>query len=269
MGDYAVVALEKKGNGVYSIVNKDSIDTANYIETTYLCETYDNYGNKVGCYDAGCYSFDNSDSGMHEDCIKEINEKFNLNLDYETWMCDIDDWKEYLESDVPEDKIGKILEFIEEFEKENAQHIEVKAVTYWNGHNWQSIVLEHDEDGYTDGYILDEEEATDILAAWEKIGCSVGYIPKVSKSVFTIHKGVGYLFSDDRYPGWQLADCEVIEPSKIVSVQIEENDVEVAPYWIDDLSFFFEYEGEIYFAKGFYTPDGKLVYDTVKTNTLD
>ena len=261
--DYAVIRLDDYEGG-FSIVNKDDI------KTNRLCETYDNYGNQVGCYDAGCYSFSNSASGMHEDCIDAINEKFNLKLDYESWMANLEEWERYLKNnEIPEDKIADILDFIKEFEKENTQHAEVKAITYWDGHNWHDLILEHAYDGYTDGYILDEEEAADILAAWEKINCNIGHISKVSKSVFTIYKGVGYLFSDDRYPGWQVADCEIIEPSTEVEVKIDNNNVKVTPYWIDNLSFFFEYAGEIYFAEGYISPEGSHLFDICQTNALE
>ena len=259
--DYAVIRLDDYEGG-FSIVNKDDI------ETKYLCETYDNHGNQIGCENAGCYSFNNPASGMHEDCIKEINEKFNLKLSNESWMSNINEWERYLKNnEVPENRIDEILEFIEKFEEKNSHHIKTKSIDYWDGRNWRTLILEILElvyDGYTDGYILDEEEAADILAAWEKIDCSVRNGP-----TFTTYNGVGYLFSDSGILGWQVADCEVIESGKNVSVQIEDDVVEVTPYWVDDMSFFFEYKGEIYFAEGYISPEREHLFDIHKTNVLE
>lgn len=105
-------AYEDSGQELFYIIRENKFEEKNF------CETYDNYGQKLGCENAGCYSRENS-------------------------YCEL-----------------------EEGEEEN--HITVKAYDYWNGHNWQSIIIEHEHDLDTDFHRVIEEKEEEILQDYFK-----------------------------------------------------------------------------------------------------
>ena len=254
-----VVKLEEG----YALVSSEEI-----IEG-YLCDAFDSCGQKLECDDAGCYSIESSTSDFRKDLLaflsSNLKDESLKNFEYE-W-----DFEEELRELLQKKYGEKGIELLEKFIREETIHTEAIYTTYWDGSNWKTKIW-YSDDGYTDGELLGEDDpvAQAIIEAWEKCG-GVGYIEKVSKSVFVLHKGLGYLFSDDRYPGYQIADCEIIEPGAPVIIKTEEGEEKEikAPYWNKELSFFFEEKGEIYLAKGFFSPDGEEIYNISKTNSID
>ena len=104
----------------YLILDADDIKKCN------LCDCYASYGIQVGCHDAGCYSMDNSGISFKADLNKYISEKFNIEFDYD----------EDLEESSEEVKAA-----VEDFIKTETSHVEVTALTYWDGHNHNSIIF--------------------------------------------------------------------------------------------------------------------------------
>ena len=131
-----------------------------------LCDCFDNFGQKIGCYNAGCYSLDNSSSDVYKDCLKELYKNFGVeytddNLQYS----DFDDaasGDNELLYNVPQSSID---DFISEWKERNENHIEVKAWTYWDGHNFKTFVLEADS-GMVDVEELGLEKQESILSEY-------------------------------------------------------------------------------------------------------
>lgn len=130
-----------------------------------LCDCYGNYGQSVGCYDAGCYSFENSASTIYEHFYEAISNRFgfgSLMDDNELTTSDlVDILKSELDSNIfPEFK--KMVEFFKKWRTENENHTEVKGWTYHDSHNFRTVILEADF-SETDCVELDEEEQIKIL----------------------------------------------------------------------------------------------------------
>lgn len=89
-----------------------------------LCQTYGDYGQQVGCYNAGCYSLENSESTFKQDLESYITEKFQLaeNFSYD----------DFAELDEDEADNG-IKESIKTWIEENENHSSCVAYTYWDG----------------------------------------------------------------------------------------------------------------------------------------
>ena len=95
------------GEDEYLIVDDNDIKEGNY------CETHDRYGNLVGCYDAGCYSPNNSDSDYKEgDEEAHVQAQF---IDY--W--DGHNWRTfYLDIDGTDYRDGELLDDDDETAKQ-------------------------------------------------------------------------------------------------------------------------------------------------------
>lgn len=130
------------------------------------CDNYSNYGNKVGCYDAGCYSFDNSDSPIFEEFESAIKEKFSCIFEImQQNNLDIKDLVEMFESEDNSENLPnfeKMVQFYEKWKAENESHTEVTSWTYHDSHNFKSIVLKCDF-GEPDCEELDDEDQVKIL----------------------------------------------------------------------------------------------------------
>ena len=116
-----------------------------------LCQTYGDYGQQVGCYNAGCYSLENSESTFKQDLESYITEKFQLaeNFSYD----------DFAELDEDEADNG-IKESIKTWIEENENHSSCVAYTYWDGNNFATAIIENE---YFDDQVshveIDKEEA--------------------------------------------------------------------------------------------------------------
>lgn len=118
----------------------------NQIESKKICETYDDCGQKCGCYAAGCYSLGNSDSDFIKDLKKAVDEKFGFipvydveSLDEETAYIQFDNSLD--DEDVEKIDIEPIEIFINDWIKENTIHAEATVFEYHNGSNWHSLAI--------------------------------------------------------------------------------------------------------------------------------
>lgn len=113
------------------------------IESKKLCETYDDFGQQCGCYAAGCYSIDNSDSDFESDLKDAIKKKFGQLDTFNIIPC-VDEYAfEY--EDEPEDDdntdVEAINKFINEWIKENTYHCDAEVFEYHDGSNWHSLAI--------------------------------------------------------------------------------------------------------------------------------
>lgn len=139
---------ENYPNPIYAI----SLD----IEELVLSDTYDQFGQKIGHDNAGDYSIHNSYSDAEYYCIKELIEKFKLkfvdednnedNNDYLHQQLTIQGGKINLENFEDEDIINfdekAINAFIKKWEEKNAEYNTVEGFNYWDGRNWQTVIVE-------------------------------------------------------------------------------------------------------------------------------
>lgn len=146
MKKYIVVTCE--GYDEYFITHRDNFKDVE------LCECYGNYGQKIGCYNAGCYSTDNSSGDFSTNFMKAFNEKYP-----DSGIDSIDT--------ILEGNNNEYIEFYEGWKKENTAHTQVKAWTYWDGRNFKSLVIENDFGGENDVSELEEDEQRKILAEFD------------------------------------------------------------------------------------------------------
>ena len=138
----------------FLIVEDSQIEIGNY------CERYDEYGNQIGCYNAGCYSPDN----------------------------DASDYKD----------------------GEEEYHTQCAYIDYWDGHNWQSFILEIEnvEQDMCNGELLDKNDtiAIQILKEYNNAKWPIEY-KSGEKKVYTQN----YEFRKSLYAGhFEVAEVAVM-----------------------------------------------------------
>lgn len=154
-------------NGVdYFVVNEDQISEIAADETTFD------------------YSLENGESTCWSDLESELEEKYKglsfalsegNEIDIDTWNSD----DEALEEAERTNKIEKIREFAKEWLEEHEYFYDCKFWNYWDGHNWQSLLLYCENPGVDDNkdyellgedVTLDDEpdEEDIVLAAFER-----------------------------------------------------------------------------------------------------
>lgn len=137
----------------------------NWFETINLCEAYDKYGQKIGCYQAGCYSLENSASDALKDLKQSIFENFGIE-DISIVECN-SNFEVEPDDEIEEDKRVEIDKFIENWRENNEYHTEISdTYTFWNGRNHQTITLSN-EYGEPDYERIDEKEEEKILSDYE------------------------------------------------------------------------------------------------------
>ena len=128
-------------DGIY-IVDKDNI------EESYLHDCYGEDGQIIGHTDAGDYSLHNTvgDSAifdMRQDGCKVFGEGFaDIELGYDDEDIYISNYDELEGVTASEEEIDA---WLNEWEKNNANYTEVDAITWWNGHNYESKMLDAEE----------------------------------------------------------------------------------------------------------------------------
>jgi hypothetical protein len=201
---YDCEVIEDYSNNRFFIVKEGSF------KNTCLCECYGNYGRQLNCYDAGCYSRHNTDSNFHRHAFSELYEILG-----ERQASKITQLREELEDDeafryfftprafdvyvnISKTLLQKCKSFLAKWERENTEHTECEALTFWNGHNHESVVLgdECGESGlnFTFNHELDIEVLYEVLNYLEN--------DKISDK---------YLISEAQFEGdWWLYEVEKI-----------------------------------------------------------
>lgn len=176
---------------VYYLVDKDSIKKCD------LYECYNDYGQQIGHTDAGDYSLHNveGDSALYDmrkEGCKVFGEGF-AGVDvvgYDGEDIYISNYDE-LEGVVAASE-KEINEWLNNWEKNNAYYITVDAIIWWDGHNYESKILDAEE-YFAELRRIDGKE---ILADFEK-ALQRG---DVSKSNYECeYRGDVYRFVKDAY----------------------------------------------------------------------
>lgn len=138
-----------------------------------FCDAYGNYGQQVGCYDAGCYSFENSGCSIFDDFYSAISKKIgpfgSLMDDLELTTNDLVEWLSSSEDSVSYktglDNFpdwGKMVVFYKTWREQNENHTQVIGWTYHDSHNFKTVISEADF-GEPDCTELDQDEEIEIL----------------------------------------------------------------------------------------------------------
>lgn len=120
----------------------------NSIERCFLYNCYNDYGQQIGHTDAGDYSLHNTEGDsalydMRQKGCKVFGEGFaDVELDYDGEDIYISNYDELEGVAASEEEIN---EWLNDWEKNNAYYIAVDAITWWNGHNYESKILDAEE----------------------------------------------------------------------------------------------------------------------------
>lgn len=172
------------------------------IENLEVWSTYDQFGQIIGHENAGDYHFDNSYCDLLiVDCKKAISEKFGIDVEKITivnmggsdFIIEPGDGEEH---GFNESQVNK---FIEEFRKENESLTMCKGFSYWDGHNWKTVITEIDNSDAEWEIVSDEKLIADLTKAIEeKEFESEGFGEK-------IYEGNGYKVIDNYCQGsWDM-----------------------------------------------------------------
>lgn len=133
----------------------------------YACEAYGNYGQIVGCENAGCYALDNSSSSAKSDLIASFVSEFNINPE----TVNTDELFEFFPINrqypgtpdfISTLDLDKIIAFETKWIEENEHHTEITGWTYWDGNNHETLTLK-DEFSETNCTELEDDEQLEIL----------------------------------------------------------------------------------------------------------
>src|SRR5690606_5824651 len=145
MTDYIFLKKADDSEDVYYAIDSAKIDTMN------LCDTYDRFGQKVGHTDAGDYHPDNSYSPAYEECLKAVAEKFVVNTEGAIFRGD------EIEFEDDPGNLKEIQAFVTAWIEENQNLETCECFTFWNGHNWQTIITACDQDSAITHQVVDDE----------------------------------------------------------------------------------------------------------------
>lgn len=152
-----VVILMDTRDGSYCAIPSDGITNG------YLHDTYDNYGQQTGEYNAGDYTFgeENFDRELENflrnsfEILADAVFYFNRNGIYDH------------EIDLTDEQVAEINDAITRFAEENETYTEATYFNYWDGSNYRSIILDSQLDFYPLFEIVDDEFADEIYADFE------------------------------------------------------------------------------------------------------
>jgi len=159
---------------VFRIIDAEGTDfpfiLVNDPEKMFLCNCYDQYGQIIGCYDAGCASIKNPD--FRRNLINDFKEAFGLaiEIDYENFE-EAEELEEQLENALERALTEIEQKWIEKYLADNTDHVKVVGVEFWDGSNWQTRFIETEESEYQgrhDWAEIDAETEAEILAEYEK-----------------------------------------------------------------------------------------------------
>lgn len=135
--DLIVVKYASSEDEEFFITYKENFENVRF------CECYDDYGQKNGCYNAGCYSIDNSESEAKNECIEALYK--HLGVEFTEDDCNDISFDEAIEGTndlLSNINLEEIEKFVEKWKVENEIHTEVTAWTYWDGRNFKTALLD-------------------------------------------------------------------------------------------------------------------------------
>jgi hypothetical protein len=131
MSEYIVLQNEHNPQYRYAITMRKNFKKINY------CDTFNSYGQKIGCHDVGCYCFANSACTFAADCLSAVIKSYPEMAAREHDLTGVTEAEEMF-CLFPDNRID-IQNFIREWERENEGHATCTAWSYWDGSNWKSI----------------------------------------------------------------------------------------------------------------------------------
>lgn len=182
-----VIRKKESEDGRMFIADRDDFEWQN------LSECYDKFGQQIGEENAGDYCLENC-------YCTDLRDKFLNDLKAAGFEVDensdIDDF-----TDSEDEKLKK---FIEAWKDENESYTEALVYNFWNGHNWQSIIISCDSDESVNYEEIEGKEAEDILKAFE--GVQFG---QHERGLCTVESGE-FVFTHSLFAGNPfLADVEL------------------------------------------------------------
>lgn len=172
------------------------------IEMGYLHNTYDQYGQKIGHTYACDYSLHNDEGTwafeeMRKEGVDKFGEAFS-EIEIDTADLSVQNYADLEEIGI-EASEEELNEWIRKWEEENANYTEVSHITWWNGNNFQSHILEDEEYGATLKRVSEDLEKS-ILAAY-------GEAEDWEEMEFGSQCRVGeYTFETTRFPHFYVAE---------------------------------------------------------------
>jgi hypothetical protein len=188
--------------GFDDVSREDSIKVTrrDNFENQDLCACYSKHGQTVGCVNAGCYAFSNSECSIFLDFQKaayEICPNIEVIVD-ENEMTDHEFCELFIDPDYNDgaelfgnDIFEILLTFFKKWKFENENHTQALAWTFHDSHNFATIVIESDLD-LSDCVELDEDEQVEILSQMPE---SAPFIPGVDAT----EESEDYYFHFDRW----------------------------------------------------------------------
>lgn len=141
-------------------------------------DCYNNYGVQFDGYEASDYAFDNYAAGCIEAAQKAYEEKHG-SVDWSVLDIQADGPEKVIIENEDCERQTAIENFFAEWAKENVNYSEGRYITYWNGSNHISILLEYDgidnnrlweelDDEETQKYVDIYNRAEELPDVWER-----------------------------------------------------------------------------------------------------
>lgn len=197
--EYEVLREIYEEERIYIVRNEDIEKDA------YLHDAYNEYGQKWDAEGAGDYSLHNAEgnyafSEMIAEGAKTFGEAFyDVEIDYNDLT--VENYDE-LEGIVASE--AEINAWISEWEEKNANYTTADCITWWNGHNYQTHVIDAEEYGATLKRV-DDKLAEEILSAYKEVD---GWEDYGTGSKCRVGE---YLFKTTRFPHFYEAEVIIGE----------------------------------------------------------
>jgi len=176
MSEYIILQNEHNPQYGYAITWKKNFKKMNY------CDTFNSYGQRIGCHDAECYCFANSACTFAADCLSAVIKSYPEMAAREHNLTGVTEAEEMF-CLFPDNRID-IQNFIREWEKKNEKHATCQAWNYWDGSNWKSVITVHEYYSSSElgWFEVEEEEAEKIL---KELPTGYPYIEGIHETVET------------------------------------------------------------------------------------
>ena len=160
-------------NGLVLIVSDNDIIDG------YLHDTYSEYGQKCSSYDAEDWCFENDD--FMREAKKVASEKLGA-IEWDDYNVEVESGTEVfvesiVENDEKNDHSKEIQKIMNDWATENYSATEATYITYWDGHNFKSIILE--AENYPDWHeweLLEGEEEKKYIDLYNRANLSGEYV---------------------------------------------------------------------------------------------
>lgn len=192
--DKYIVVEKIGGDGTFFITERSNFKTVN------LCDCFDNYGLKPGCFTAGCYSVNNSYSDATKDCLRDLYKFFGVKYTKNDLLYSIDEILNGENKLLSDFICFQVSTFIRDWRNKNESHIKVDAWTYWDGRIYKTLIL-HSDIGMEDIREISIGQQRAILAELPEYPHTTGEAENIETEnyIFTFNKPASYPFYCEVY----------------------------------------------------------------------